>query len=129
MNIDVSNVPDTLYLDTEGEHTLKVVSIGEGVTANNNPVLKVSFADKDGAVFNDDFVLTEKAMFRVKNLIKALRLPDKIEAKEMVGRYTLVELYRKTERTQNGSFEKMVARSYKESPLQAKIDSEAGGAF
>ena len=115
---DLTNVEETHWLNTVGEHTVKVVSVTAGSTRNGNDVEKVLFMDKDNAQIMDEFVITDKALYRMKLFTKALKLPEVNDTDQWVGRYvkinTATEKYTKNDGSQG---EKIVIKSYEPSNL------------
>jgi len=104
MRIDLSDVEtedtERKYIQEEGEFTLKVVKVTEGKTSNQNPQIKVHFQDKLGRYAMDDFVLTESALWKLKLLTKALKLPNVVDTGMFYDRYVKATL--KAKQTANG---------------------------
>lgn len=115
---DLTNVEETHWLSTVGEHTVKVISVTSGSTRNGNDTEKVLFMDKDKAQITDEFVITDKALYRLKLFTKALKLQDVNDTDQWVGRFvkinTVVEKYTKNDGSQG---EKIVIKSYDPSSL------------
>lgn len=104
MQIDLTNIEteDTRreYIREEGEFTVKVVKVTEGKTSNQNPQIKVHFQDRNGRFAIDEFVLTESALWKLKLLTKALKLPNVINTEMFYERYVKITL--KAKQTTNG---------------------------
>jgi hypothetical protein len=104
MRIDLTDIPvednEREYIKQEGAFTLKVVKLTEGKTTNNNPQIKVHFQDKLGRYAIADFVLTDNALWALKVLTKALKLPNVIDTDMMLDRYVVAHI--KAKKTQNG---------------------------
>lgn len=104
MRIDLTSVQvedvEREYIKQEGVFTLKVVKLTSGKTTNGNDQLKVHFQDKFGKYAIADFVLTDNALWALKVLTKALKLPNVIDTEMMLDRYVIAHI--KAKRTQNG---------------------------
>jgi hypothetical protein len=91
LNLTDTEAEDRSYIDNEGIHLVKVIEVKEGTfTKNDNPVLKIIFADKDGARIHEDVVITDKALWRIKTITKALKMPNVIDTALMIGRFVKV---------------------------------------
>jgi len=102
MRLDMTNVEEKSYLKA-GKHFVKVVKQEETFSHNGKPILKVTFANKQGAQISDDFYLTEQAMFRVKLLTKALKMPNVIDTELMIDRYVNIEVVEEPYQDKNGN--------------------------
>ena len=92
MIIDLTNIEATSFLSHEGTYTLKVIKVDESqTTANGNPVIKVTMQTKDGEIYTEDFVVTDNALWRLKLFTKALKMPNVVDTRQMVGRYVIGE--------------------------------------
>jgi len=92
MIIDLTNVDTTSFLDKEGTFTLKVVKVDESkFTQNNNQVLEVTLKTKDDEFYTEQFVITEKALWKLKLFTKALKMPNVVDTKMMLHRYVIGE--------------------------------------
>lgn len=115
---DLTNVEETQWINTVGQHTVKVLSVTAGKTNNNNNLEKVVFADKDGFQITDEFVVTDKALYRMKLFTKALKLQTVTDTDQWVGRYVKINTAKETYQKQDGSTgEKLVIKSYEPSSL------------
>ena len=83
----MTNTEAHQYIQREGEYLLKVIKVDQDRTANFNDVIKVTFQNKSGEVHIEDFVITEKALFKLKLLTKALKMPNVIDTNMMQDRY------------------------------------------
>ena len=88
------------YIKREGKITLKAIKVTEHTTRNGNPALKVHFQDKIGHWAIDEFVVTDNALWRIKMLTKAMKLPNVVDTELIVGRYVIADF--KTKKTNNG---------------------------
>ena len=115
---DLTNVEETQWINAVGQHTVKVLSVTAGKTSNQNATEKVVFADKDGFQITDEFVCTDRALYRMKLFTKALKLPTVTDTDQWVGRYvkinTVIEKYPKAD---GNTGEKLVIKSYEPSSL------------
>jgi hypothetical protein len=84
LNLDFSSVPSREPLE-EGMYNLTVASVEETISSNNNPMLKVEF-DVEGVEGSrklwDNFVLTPKALWKLKEFFNAMGI-DTSEIVEM----------------------------------------------
>lgn len=119
MVLDLTNVQEHTFLDEAGHHTLKIISIDEsGTTANGNKVLKVTMKDKFERLITDDFVLTDNALWKIKALTKACKLPNVVDTQMLISRYVEADVVLKDETTKSGNvFKKSVIAKYSESNL------------
>jgi hypothetical protein len=103
MRIDLTGVDaeqdERVYIKKEGEFTLKVVKVTQGKTSNNNDQIKVHFQDRNGHYAIDEFVLTQNALWKLKVLSKALKLPNVIDTNMFIDRYVKATV--KAKATQN----------------------------
>ena len=102
--VDLTNVEaeeqERVYIKQEGKITLKVVKVTEGKTSNGNDEIKVHFQDKAGRWAIDNFVLTPNALWKLKVLTKALKLPNVVDTNLFIDRYVIATF--KAKQTQNG---------------------------
>jgi len=88
MRIDLNNVEEKMFLNIEGKHLLKVVSVDESqVTSNGNAVLKVQLKTREEHIFTEEFVVTDKALWKVKLFTKALKMPNVVDTHLMIDRF------------------------------------------
>lgn len=91
MNLDFSNVPSREPLE-EGLYTLTIAKAEEKTSSTGNPMLSVEF-DVVGVEGNrklwDNYVLTDKALWKLKELFDALGLDTStivtIDPNELIG--------------------------------------------
>lgn len=102
MRLDLTNVEEKSYLKA-GNHFVKVIKQEETFSHNGKPILKVTFANKSGAQISDDFYLTEQAMFRIKLLTKALKMPNVLDTELMINRYVNIEVVEEPYQDRNGN--------------------------
>lgn len=102
MRLDLTSVEEKSYLKT-GKHFVKVIKQEETFSNNGKPILKVTFADKNGAQISDDFYLTEQAMFRIKMLTKALKMPNVLDTELMIDRYVNIEVVEEPYQDKSGN--------------------------
>lgn len=124
---DLTNVEETQFINMAGEYTLKVVSVKADYTANNNPVEKVTFRTRDGLQISDEFVITDKALWKLKVFTKALKLPNVTDTDTWIDRYVVAtvakEVYTKNDGTKG---EKFVIVQYAQSNLTNTLETMNG---
>ena len=109
MIIDLTDINTTSFLDKEGTFTLKVVKIDESkTTQNGNQVLEVTLKSKDDENYTEQFVLTEKALWKLKLFTKALKMPNVIDTKMMLHRYVIGEFKYEDYTKKDGTTVKML---------------------
>lgn len=131
MIIDLTNVEETEqeklpYLARTGKILLKVTKVKDGgITKNGNKVLKVFFKTKEGELYIEEIILTQEALWRLKVLTKALKMPNVVDTDQMVNRYVyghfLSENYNKNDGTVGT---KVVAKSWEPSELTNTMQAE-----
>ena len=102
------------YIKREGKITLKAVKVTEHTTRNGNPAFKVHFQDKIGHYAIDEFVVTDNALWKIKTLTKALKLPNIVDTNLFIDRY--VKATFKAKNTPNGGVIYEI-KKYEASPL------------
>jgi len=104
MIIDTNGVEveenERLYIKREGKITLKAIKVTEHTTRNNNPAFKVHFQDRFGHWAIDEFVATDNALWKIKMITKAMKLPNVVDTNLMVDRYVIADF--RAKKTQNG---------------------------
>lgn len=122
---DLTNVEETQWINEVGTFTVKVISVKQDKTNNGNAVEKVTFADKFNAQISDEFVVTDKALWKMKIFSKALKLPTVTDTDTWIGRYVVIhtakETYIKNDGTQG---EKIVIKWYEASNLTNTVPVE-----
>lgn len=91
LNLDFSSVPSREPL-AEGVYTLRIAKVEETTSSTNNPMLKVEY-DVLGVEGNrklwDNFVLIDKALWKLKELFDALGIDTssivEMDVQELVG--------------------------------------------
>lgn len=73
MNLDFSNVPSREPIE-EGHYTLRIAKAEEKISKNGNPMLSVEYdiVGMEGRKLWDNYVLTDKALWKMQELCKAL---------------------------------------------------------
>ena len=71
LNLDFSNVKELTNLSI-GKHVLKVTKVEQQQASTGNNMLAVSFVNGAGEVGIDYFVLTEAALWKLRDLLQAL---------------------------------------------------------
>lgn len=91
-----------------GSNKCWITSVSKKTSQSGNPMLIVNLLDKEGATLKDHLVLTQQAMWRVKQFLKACQLPHSgkvtIDEKDITGRHLIVnclaEAYTKDDGTE-----------------------------
>ena len=124
MIIDMTNVEinEYNYIQDEGDYLLKVTKVTEDKTRNYNDVIKVFMEDRNGDIFIDDFVITDNAMWKLKLLTKALKMPNVVDTSLMVGRYVEAKLGKEPYDKNGETKYKLVAKKYRESKLTNTLE-------
>lgn len=71
ISLDFSNVKELTNLPA-GKHVLKVKKYEQETASTGNPMLTITFENAQGEIGIDRFVLTESALWKLKNLFVAL---------------------------------------------------------
>ena len=115
---DLTDVVEAQFINEAGEYTVKVISVTEGKTEYGNPIEKVVFKTREDLQISDEFVVTDRALWKMKIFTKALKLPTVTDTDQWVGRYVKIhvgtENYAKNDGTKGSKF---VIKKYEESPL------------
>ena len=129
---DLTDVAETQFISEAGEYTLKVINVVQDKTANFNDVEKVIFQTKEGLQISDDFVVTDKALWKMKIFTKAIKLPAVTDTDEWVGRYVKATVGFETYEKDGQPKQKCVITKYAESnltntlpPQTPSLDDEA----
>ena len=124
MIIDLTNIEETEqeklpYLARIGKILLKVTKVKDGgITKNGNKVLKVFFKTKEGELYIEEIILTQEALWRLKVLTKALKMPNIIDTELMVNRFVFGNFNQENYNKNNGTVgQKIVAKSWEQSEL------------
>lgn len=97
---NLDNIQETNFINEEGDHTLKITNF-ETKQVNEKLVHSFTCINRDKQSVKLDLFITEKAMFRYKQLLKALGHDAKgtIDVSEvspkLVGKYFIGTLKRK----------------------------------
>lgn len=91
-----------------GSNKCWITSVSKKTSQSGNPMLLVNLRDSEGATLKDHLVLTQQAMWRVKQFLKACQLPHSgkvtIDEKDITGRHLIVnclaEAYTKDDGTE-----------------------------
>lgn len=97
--VEVEDI-ERVYIKREGVITLKAVKVTEHTSRGGYPAFKVHFQDRAGHFAIDEFVVTDSALWRIKMLTKAFKLPNTVDTNLVVGRYVTATF--KAKATQNG---------------------------
>lgn len=111
-----------IYIKRAGKVTLKVVKVTEGLSPNNNKVLKVHFQDRNNEWAIDEFVITQNAMWKLKKIVMALKLGEVGNTDMFIGRYVVADFIERP--TQNNGkiyeikdyFQSNLTEEYKPQP-------------
>lgn len=110
---DLSGVEETRFINEVGEHLLKVVSVSQDKTSNGNDVEKVTFVNAEGEQISDEFVITPKALWKLKLFVKALKLPDVSSTDHWINRGVVATVRTEKYQKENGEKgEKLVISKY-----------------
>lgn len=91
---------ERVYIKQAGNFTLKVVKVTEATAQSGNKKIKVHFIDKHGRYTIDEFTLTKNALWKLKLLTKALKLPNVLDTDMFLDRYVIATVEEKP--TQSG---------------------------
>ena len=120
MIINLANVKDNSFLG-EGKHLVKIANIQEVITEWNTKSLKITFADKDGFVFNEFFPLEEKFLWKLKALAKSVDALDEngnLDTDNLLGRYLYITIG--TYKNKDGK-EFLTIKKFEKSELNNKV--------
>lgn len=87
MIIDLSNVETNQYVNEAGKQHLKVIKVEESKSNAGNDMLVVTFQNQAGEKYQERIALTQKALWKLKVLTKALKMPNTIDTNDMLNRY------------------------------------------
>lgn len=91
----MSNVKTTSFLG-EGRHLVKIDAIEKTKDEFNNDVLKITFKDKHNFIFSDFFPLTEKMLWKLGLLAKAVKVWDdgieKLNTDDLLNKYLYITI-------------------------------------
>jgi hypothetical protein len=90
-----------------GANKCWITGVSSKTSQSGNKMLVIKLRDKEGATLKDHLVLTESAMWRVKQFLKACQLPHNgkvsIDEKDITGRHIIVNCYAEAYKKQDGS--------------------------
>jgi len=131
MIIDLTNIEETEqeklpYLARTGRILLKVTKVKDGgITKNGNKVLKVFFKTKEGELYIEEIILTQEALWRLKVLTKALKMPNIVDTDMMANRYVYGNFTQENYNKSDGTIgAKIVAKSWEPSELTNTLKDE-----
>ena len=112
-NYDLTNVEETQWIKTVGQHIVKVIGVTQGKTSNNNDVEKVTFQNANKEQIKDEFVVTENSLWKMKAFTKALKLGDVVNTDQWVGKFVVITTGEETYPKNDGSEgKKIVVKFY-----------------
>ena len=120
MVINLAKVKNNSFLG-EGRHLVKIANVEEVTTEWNTKSLKITFADKDGFVFNEFFPLEEKFLWKLKALAKAVDALDEngnLDTDNLLGRYLYITIG--TYKNKDGK-EFLTIKKFEKSELNNKV--------
>lgn len=108
IELDLSAVQDNGYKNFKvGQNKCWITNISKKTSQSGNPMLLVNFRDKEGATLKDHLVLTQSAMWRVKQFLKACQLPHNgkvtIDEKDITGRHLIVNCFAEAYKKDDGT--------------------------
>ena len=110
---DLTNVEETQWIKTVGQHIVKVISVTQGKTSNSNDVEKVTFQNANKEQIKDEFVVTENSLWKMKAFTKALKLGDVVNTDQWVGKFVVITTGKENYTKDNGEKgEKVVVKFY-----------------
>jgi len=116
---DLTNVEETQWINSIGQHLVKVISVATDKTSNGNAVEKVTFQNGNGERIKDEFVVTDNSLWKMKAFTKALKLGDVVNTDQWIGKFVNITTGKETYQKQNGEKgEKVVIKAYE--PYEAK---------
>ena len=130
MQINLNGVDSTPreYITQEGHYTLKCVSVREaGVTTNNNPILKITFKDKQEQMYIEDVVVTPNTLFRIKQIAEAFGFTyENVDTNHFVGMYLVGWLVSEKVKNKHDQYVDVIkCKSFsKSAKLENKIPAE-----
>lgn len=112
-NYDLTNVEETQWIKTVGQHIVKVIGVTQGKTSNNNDVEKVTFQNANKEQIKDEFVVTDNSLWKMKAFTKALKLGDVVNTDQWVGKFVVITTGEETYPKNDGSEgKKIVVKFY-----------------
>ena len=124
MVIDLTGVEETEgeklpYLSRTGRILLKVTKVKDGgITKNGNKILKVYFKTKEAELYIEEIILTQEALWKLKVITKALKMPNVVDTELMVNRFVFGNFSQENYIKNDGTVgQKIVAKSWEQSEL------------
>ena len=136
LELDLTAADNNGYKDFKvGANKCWITNVTSKLSQSGNKMLVVMLRDKEGATLKDHLVLTESAMWRVKQFLKACQLPHNgkvsIDEKDITGRHIIVncyaEAYKKDDGTEGTSIkvkEFIMDKDYSFAPKTEAVPSE-----
>jgi hypothetical protein len=108
IELDLTNVKETEYKNFKvGKNKCYINGVLLKKSQAGNNMLEVRMRDAEGATLTDKLVLTEKAMWRVKQFLKACQLPHSgkvnIDEKQLLSRHLIVDCVAEAYTKQDGT--------------------------
>lgn len=108
LELDLSQVKESQHKNFNvGKNKCYVNGVFLKTSQAGNKMLEVRMRDAEGATLIDKLVLTDKAMWRVKQFLKACQLPHNgkvsIDEKQIVGRHFIVDCVAEAYTKQDGT--------------------------
>jgi len=128
LELDLTNVKSNEYKNFNvGKQKCYINGVLLKTSQAGNKMLEVRFSNADGAKLIDKLVLTDKAMWRVQQFLKACQLPHKgkvnIDEKQLLGRHLIVDCIAESYTKQDGSEGTAIkVKSYIEDPAFSFAD-------
>ena len=111
---DLTNVEETQWIRTVGQHIVKVVSVAQSKTSNDNIVEKVTFQNANKERISDEFVVTENSLWKMKVFTKALKLGDVVNTDQWVGKFVVITTAEESYKKNDGSDGKKIVIKFYE---------------
>ena len=112
-NYDLTNVEESQWINTVGEHTVKVISVTTDKTSNGNVVEKVLFQNANKEQIKDEFVVTDNSLWKMKAFVKALKLGEITNTDQWIGKFVNITTGKENYTNNSGEKkEKIVIKSY-----------------
>lgn len=110
---DLTNVEETQWINSVGEHLVKVISVNSDKTSNGNVVEKVTFQNESGERIKDEFVVTDNSLWKMKAFTKSLKLGEVTNTDQWIGKFVTITTGKETYQKNNGEKgEKIVVKGY-----------------
>lgn len=108
LELDLTAADNNSYKNFKvGANKCWITGVSSKTSQSGNKMLVINLRDKEGATLKDHLVLTESAMWRVKQFLKACQLPHNgkvsIDEKDITGRHIIVTCYAEAYTKQDGT--------------------------